>query len=140
LSGAGAGSPDLRGHLQPFEGTCNPALIESWFAQQRSRSNVRAATFAQQRSRSNVRAATFAQQLLPVLVPGQVVILDNASFHRHQKLRELLETKGCSLLPLPPYSPDFNAIEHLWPQIKTRIALDTNFYPSFRLKVDAAFL
>lgn len=95
-----------------FEGTCNADLIESWFE----------------------------QQLLPVLVPGQVVILDNASFHRHTRLRALLEIKGCSLLPLPPYSPDFNAIEHLWPQTKNRIALDTNSYPSFRLKVDAAFL
>jgi hypothetical protein len=94
-----------------FEGYCNSELIESWFV----------------------------QQLIPSLRPGQVVILDNASFHRMQVLRPLVEQVGCQLWPLPRYSPDLNAIEHLWPKIKTRIALDPNQYLCFHDKVDAAF-
>ena len=68
------------------------------------------------------------------------MILDNASFHPMNTLRALLEAVGCSLLPLPRYSPDLNKIEHLWPKLKNSIALDDKPHPSFRLKVDAAFL
>ena len=95
-----------------FQGTCYAALVEAWVE----------------------------QHLLPVLHPGQVVILDNAAFHRHQPLRALLATRGCTLLPLPPYSPDLNPIEHVWNTLKIHIALDPINYPSFQHKVDAAFL
>ncbi len=95
-----------------FEGYCNAALVEAWFQ----------------------------QQLCPVLRAGQVVILDNASFHSMQRLQKLLEQVGCRLLRLPPYSPDFNKIEPLWNKLKLKIALDTKIYPNFRDKVDAAFV
>ncbi len=48
--------------------------------------------------------------LLPTLKRGQVV-MDNLSAHKGQRVRELIEAKGCGLLYLPPYSPDFNPIE-----------------------------
>ena len=89
---------------------------------------------------SELVVAWFEQQVCPALRPGQVVILDNASFHPMNTLRALLEAVGCSLLPLPRYSPDLNKIEHLWPKLKNLIALDPKPHPSFRLKVDAAFL
>jgi len=89
---------------------------------------------------SELVVAWFEQQLCPALRPGQVVILDNASFHPMKTLNTLVQAVGCTLLPLPRYSPDLNKIEHLCPQLKTRIALDNNIYPSFRLKVDAAFM
>ncbi len=95
-----------------FEGYCDSALIEAWFE----------------------------QQLCPVLRPGQVVILDNASFHRHERLGQLLATVGCSLLPLPAYSPDLNRIEPLWHTLKSRIAHAKDEHSSFREAVDAAFL
>jgi len=84
--------------------------------------------------------AWLEQHLLPELQAGQVVILDNAAFHRHPHLRALLATKGCALLPLPPYSPDLNHIEPRWNSLKIKVALDTQIYPSFHEKVDAAFL
>jgi transposase len=31
--------------------------------------------------------------------------MDNASFHKSIKIKELIESKGCRLLYLPPYSP-----------------------------------
>jgi len=55
---------------------------------------------------------TFLREfLLPVLVPGQVVILDNLSPHRSPRVDELVESVGARVLRLPPYSPDYNPIE-----------------------------
>jgi len=59
--------------------------------------------------------------LLPVLMPGSVLVLDNASIHRGGAIRELVEAAGCSLLYLPPYSPDLNPIEPAWSWIKHRV-------------------
>jgi transposase len=59
--------------------------------------------------------------LLPTLVPGQVVILDNATFHHGGRVAQLVEAVGCRLLYLPPYSPDFNRIEQCWAWLKSRI-------------------
>lgn len=56
--------------------------------------------------------------LLPELKPGQVVILDNASFHKSKKTREIIENAGCRVIFLPPYSPDFNPIEKFWAKMK----------------------
>lgn len=59
--------------------------------------------------------------LAKTLIPGQTVVLDNASFHKSKKLQEIIEQAGCKLLYLPPYSPDFNPIEHHWWAIKNAI-------------------
>ena len=50
--------------------------------------------------------------LIKELKPGQVVIIDNASFHKSKKTKELIESVTCSIIFLPPYSPDFNPIEN----------------------------
>jgi transposase len=65
-------------------------------------------------------------------------MVDHASFHRSAPVRGLLATAQCDVLPLPPYSPDLNAIAPLWNQIKHKIMLDDQLHPSFRHKVDAA--
>jgi transposase len=49
--------------------------------------------------------------LAPTLKSGQVLVLDNLSAHKGEQVRELIEARGCELLYLPPYSPDFNPIE-----------------------------
>ena len=56
--------------------------------------------------------------LVPELMPGQTVVIDNASFHKGPKVQRLIEKAGCELLYLPPYSPDFNPIENWWSPIK----------------------
>src|SRR3712207_3779886 len=45
--------------------------------------------------------------LVPSLRPGQVVVMDNLSAHKGSRVRDLIESKGCELIYLPPYSPDF---------------------------------
>ena len=49
--------------------------------------------------------------LMPSLHPGQIVIMDNASIHEGEKVRQAIEAKGCHVLFLPTYSPDFSPIE-----------------------------
>jgi transposase len=77
--------------------------------------------------------------LLPVLKPGQIVILDNATFHKSEKTRELIEKSKCSLLFLPPYSPDLNPIESFWAILKNRITHNLKTFPSLSMAIDAAF-
>lgn len=59
--------------------------------------------------------------MIPELQPGQVVIMDNATFHKGGRIQELIESAGCRLLYLPPYSPDLNRIEKCWAWLKSRI-------------------
>ena len=59
--------------------------------------------------------------LVPELRVGQTVIMDNASFHKSNKIKEMIEKAGCELLYLPPYSPDLNLIEPHWFGIKHHI-------------------
>jgi transposase len=49
--------------------------------------------------------------LVASLSAGEIVILDNCSIHTGEKVRQLVEAKGCQLLPLPTYSPDLTPIE-----------------------------
>jgi transposase len=47
-----------------------------------------------------------------------VVVLDNASFHKSEQTRVLIEKRGARILFLPPYSPDLNPIENYWALLK----------------------
>ena len=81
--------------LAPFtiEGCCNRSVFETWLQ----------------------------TCLIPVLEPGQVVIVDNATFHKGGRIEQLIREAGCELLYLPPYSPDLNKIERCWSWLKSRI-------------------
>ncbi len=59
------------------------------------------------------------QILVPTLHPGETVIMDNLSIHKGKKVQELIEVKGCHLLFLPAYSPDFSPIEEAFSKIKS---------------------
>ena len=62
---------------------------------------------------------TYVEQVLaPSLRRGQIVELDNLGAHKSERVRELIEGRGCQLLFLPPYSPDFNPIEEAFSKIK----------------------
>ena len=49
--------------------------------------------------------------LVPTLITGQVIVIDNATFHKGGRIEELIQKAGCRLLYLPPYSPELNRIE-----------------------------
>lgn len=92
--------------LAPFtvEGACNRAVFETWLE----------------------------ACLLPVLEPGQVVVMDNATFHKGGRIEQLIEEAGCQLLYLPPYSPDLNQIERCWSWLKSRIRKQLNQFDCLR--------
>jgi transposase len=60
----------------------------------------------------------FCTFLLPETYRGDVIILDNARFHRKEQLRRLAWVYGVTIIFLPPYSPDYNLIEHVWANMK----------------------
>ena len=66
--------------------------------------------------------------LINELKPGQIVIMDNAAFHRSQKTRDLIESVGCKIIFLPPYSPDLNPIEKFWANMKRWIKAQINHF------------
>ena len=61
----------------------------------------------------------FVEQVLqPTLRPGEVVVGDNLPAHKTPLLKQVIESAQAMLLPLPPYSPDFNPIEQCWSKVK----------------------
>jgi len=69
---------------QLWEGTCNTLIFNQWLK----------------------------DLLCPLIDENCVIIMDNATFHKSARTRELIESKGAKLLFLPPYSPDLNPIEN----------------------------
>jgi hypothetical protein len=57
-----------------FEGSCNRQVFEKWLA----------------------------ESLIPMLLPGQTVILDNATFHKSEKIKERIENANCALVVFTP--------------------------------------
>ena len=86
-----------------FEGTCDSALFETYIK----------------------------DFLLKELKQGQVVVMDNINFHKRDKIKELIESRGASILFLPTYSPDLNPIEHYWFKLKNYIRKIANNFTNF---------
>jgi len=77
--------------------------------------------------------------LAPSLEPGAVVVMDNLSAHKSERVRTVIEARGCELLYLPAYSPDLSPIEEAFSKMKhllrkaearTREALEAAFAES----------
>ena len=61
------------------------------------------------------------QILAPSLHTGQMVVMDNLQAHKSAQVRQAIEAKGCQLLFLPGYSPDFSPIEEAFSKLKTAL-------------------
>jgi transposase len=68
---------------------------------------------------ASVFEAYVEQVLAPSLRKGQMVVMDNLGAHRPKRVRELIEARGCELVYLPAYSPDYNPIEEAFAKIKS---------------------
>jgi len=66
----------------------------------------------------DVFEAFVEQVLLPELREGDLVIMDNLSSHKRQRVRTLIASTGARLQFLPPYSPDLNPIELVFSKVK----------------------
>lgn len=63
--------------------------------------------------------AFIQEVLVPILKPGQLLVMDNLPAHKSLQIDRLVEATGASVLRLPPYSPDFNPIEMAISKTKT---------------------
>jgi transposase len=73
--------------------------------------------------RGAMNAPTFLgyieQALLPVLRPGDRLVMDNLAAHRDPRVIAMLADANVVPVFLPPYSPDLNPIELAWAKLKT---------------------
>lgn len=74
--------------------------------------------------------AWFEEILLPEIPENRVIVMDNSSFHRKNKLNEIAENHNIELIFLPPYSPELNPIEKFRANMK-------NFLRNFLYKFDS---
>jgi transposase len=59
--------------------------------------------------------------LAPCLTEGQIVLMDNLAAHKSAKVEALIQARGCQLLFLSSYSPDFSPIEETFSKLKTHL-------------------
>lgn len=71
--------------------------------------------------------AWFENHFIPTLLKGTKIVMDNASFHRKNRLNEIASEHGLQIIFLPPYSPELNPIEHFWHWLKKKICDLLNF-------------
>jgi transposase len=65
--------------------------------------------------------AFLSEAVMPGLLPGSVIVLDNARIHHGGRIEQIVTDAGCSVFYLPPYSPDFSPIEPAWGWVKNRV-------------------
>ena len=75
-----------------FQGSCNAKVVETWIK----------------------------KCLIKELNKPSLIIMDNAPFHNKKTIADILKKKGHRMLPLPPYSPDFNPIEKSFAALKKK--------------------
>ncbi|KAJ2913748.1 hypothetical protein MD484_g6667, partial [Candolleomyces efflorescens] len=63
----------------------------------------------------------------PFPAPNSVIVMDNASIHKSEALRQMVEARGMRLVFLPAYSPDFNPIEEAFSAIKAWIRANRDY-------------
>ena len=61
------------------------------------------------------------EALVPSLRSGQVVVMDNLTAHKGERVRDLIEERGCEVVYLPPYSADFDPIEQAFSKLKASL-------------------
>jgi len=62
--------------------------------------------------------AYMMEDLLPLLLPGTIIVMDRLAAHCNEQVRIAIERAGCKLKLLPPYSPELNPIEEAWSKLK----------------------
>ena len=81
----------------------------------------------------------FETCLLQSLPKQAVIVMDNASFHRKSRLFPLADRAGFTLIFLPPYSPEYNPIEHFWAWLKRYLRKSLHSCHSFDDALCSAF-
>lgn len=75
-----------------FKGSCTAQLVETWIK----------------------------DHLMKELHEPTIIVMDNASFHNLKRIQDIVKKDYHYVIPLPPYSPDFNPIEKTFGSMKRR--------------------
>lgn len=74
----------------------------------------------------------YIEELLPLCgrwpEPKSVLIMDNASFHYIERIKQMCYEAGVKLVYLPPYSPDLNPIKEFFAELKAFIRRNWQVY------------
>ncbi len=79
-----------------------------------------------------------ANFLLPEIVHGKTIIMDDAAFHKSQQTESIINHPGCKLVFLPPYSPDLNSIEKFLANLKRIIRSTVSKFNTLEKAIDHA--
>ena len=79
----------------------------------------------------------FKDELSKKLPKDHVIIMDNAAFHKKEVLQNLARKYSQKLIFLPPYSPEYNPIEHTWSALKRKVADCVHLYDSISQALNA---
>ena len=92
------------------------------------------------RINSSVNSDVFLVWLEKILLPDwnkeDILIMDNASWHKTKKVKTFLNEHGIKFMYQPPYSPDLNPIEHYWANMKRMIKSLENNITDFYERLD----
>ena len=69
-----------------------------------------------------------------------ILILDNVSYHKSEKTKQLLQRENIILKFQPPYSPDLNPIEPSWDTTKNEVRNNQSREMSFIDKLSQALV
>ncbi|NKB46803.1 MAG: hypothetical protein GKR77_03355 [Legionellales bacterium] len=101
---------------------------------------IEAALYGQWATNGEVFTHFLEQSLRPMLSSNHVVVMDNVSFHKVQRVHELIQTAGARLVYLPPYHPELNPIEEMWSKIKNKLRqLSARTLSTFQIAIKKAF-
>ena len=74
------------------------------------------------------------QCLLPIIMPydgnnaRSVVVMDNASIHHLDRVKDIITGIGAKLIFLPPYSPDLMPLEEVFAEVKSLLRANDSLY------------
>ena len=80
--------------------------------------------------------AGLLDHMQPWPLPNSVIVMDNATIHKVEGIREMIEECSSRLIYLPPYSPDLNPIEEVFSSIKAWLRANRD-YVSGEIQGDA---
>ena len=81
----------------------------------------------------------FEHCLLSCVSEGQVIVMDNAPFHRKEELSEIAKKYKCRVIFLPPYSPEYNPIEKSWANLKKYLKYNISSFNSLDDAISSFF-
>ena len=79
----------------------------------------------------------FEDKLLSCFPKRHIIIMDNAAFYKKEVLYQIAKKYSQELIFLPPYSPEYNPIEHTWSALKRKVAGCIHLYDSVSQAMDA---